>query len=110
MKGFFKAVLAVGLFLVPIALASRQKYLPCSKADAADAIDAFIDGTCGPYDWDDFLHHALDNRALPEVRQAARQCLDVERDYPPQRKYNETGWCSEEGIEKMRDISRQLRS
>lgn len=71
--------------------------------DAAKVIESFADGTCGPYDWDDFLSRSWKDSELQKIRE---ECERVEIDYPAR---NEHEWCSEEGIGALMTIAGRLR-
>jgi len=72
--------------------------------EAASTIEAFIAGSCGPWDWDDFTSLITKDAFLDSVRQ---QCVDVYDNYPA----GERGrYCSDEGLDVLRSIVRELRA
>jgi hypothetical protein len=71
--------------------------------DAAKLIESFADGTCGLYDWDDFLSGA---RKDAELQKILEECERVEIDYPAR---NEHEWCNDEGAQALLAIAARLR-
>ena len=74
-----------------------------TNAEIADIIEGFLDGTCGPLDWDDFLSARIDSPYLTSVQE---RCDRTRDDYPPGR---EGGWSSEGGLRVLRRILAELR-
>jgi hypothetical protein len=79
-------------------MANAQKIL-----DAAKVIESFVDGTCGPYDWDDFLNGSKKDAELQKIRE---ECERVEIDYPA---CSEHEWCNDEGVRALLAIAARLR-
>jgi hypothetical protein len=76
----------------------------CTPAEVARIIEGFIEGTCGPYDWDDFISFPLDDPALEAVRQ---ECADLPDRYPPGKR----GWyCNDDGVDVLRRLMRHVSS
>ncbi len=74
-----------------------------SKADVARVIVNFLEGTGGPWDWDDFISIPLHDPSLEAVRLLAARLPDV---YPP----SEAGhYCSEPGLAELRQLAEDLR-
>jgi hypothetical protein len=71
--------------------------------DVADLIQGFVDGTCGPYDWDDFLNGSEKSSELQRIR---HECERVEIDYPAR---SVSEWCSPEGADALMTIATRLR-
>lgn len=70
---------------------------------AAELIEAFLDGSGGRWDWDDFTStRAVD----PRVEGARRKCLEICEQYPPTFA-NE--WCSTAGRLILREVASELR-
>ncbi|MGB2714952.1 MAG: hypothetical protein WBC51_12280 [Vicinamibacterales bacterium] len=70
---------------------------------AAELIEAFLDGSGGRWDWDDFTStRAVD----PRVEGARRRCLEISERYPPTLA-NE--WCSTAGRPMLRTVATELR-
>ena len=74
-----------------------------TREDIAHVIESFLDGTCGPYDWDDFCTFSLTDRQLDEVR---RECCDCDQQFPPD---GPGQYCNDKGKAFLRDIARRLR-
>jgi len=68
----------------------------------ADVIDRFIDGTGGPYEWDDYFGTPYADARIEELR---LECLRVQDQYPG--KANE--YCNAEGVHRLRQIAEALR-
>ncbi|OGV61499.1 MAG: hypothetical protein A2283_12755 [Lentisphaerae bacterium RIFOXYA12_FULL_48_11] len=79
-----------------------KKYNP-SPDKIAQAIEAFVNGTCGPYDWDDFMTCPSDN---PELEAIRKECEQVETQFPA-RGPNE--WCNPEGGQTLLKIAQRIR-
>lgn len=56
----------------------------------------------GEWEWDDFI--SIRDKD-PEIEAVRRKVLEIEIQYPPE---DGRGWCSEEGINKMRKIAMEL--
>jgi hypothetical protein len=66
--------------------------------EAIATIRAFLDGTAGKWDWDDFLSTpAVD----PSVKWVQGYCLQLRRDFPPE---NKIGYCSDTGMKRLADL------
>lgn len=57
-------------------------------------IKEFLDGTGGPWDWDDFISFRT---GYPEWDAVQKFCLSLPNNYPP----TEKGWCNEDGIREL---------
>jgi hypothetical protein len=68
----------------------------------ADLIDRFLIGDVGPYEWDDFC--SLRGRT-PQSEALRTEIAGIGDDFS-----HPTHWCSEEGIARLRDIAKRLRS
>jgi hypothetical protein len=74
-----------------------------TKAEVADEIEAFVEGTGGEWDWDDFIHIPIDN---PELERIRLRCEKLPEEFPP----SQSGYyCSSEGIRVLEEIARELR-
>ena len=72
--------------------------------EVAEIIERFVEGTCGPWDWDDFISFPLDDPALEAVR---RECADLPDRYPPTKR----GWyCNDEGLDELRRLMHYVAS
>jgi len=70
--------------------------------EAADRIEAFANGTAGPWDWDDFISIRQKD---PEVEAVRQKCVAIADEFPPTepRKY-----CSDAGMQALRDLAADL--
>ncbi len=73
------------------------------KEEVADLIDSFLDGSCGEWDWDDFMYAKLDD---PELKDVQARCAGLPEAYPPG---HPGEYCGAEGLEVMRGIAARLR-
>jgi hypothetical protein len=74
-----------------------------THAEAAQAIETFLEGKAGEWDWDDFVSVRYADAVLEKAR---RECIAVPDKFPsndPRR------YCSAEGMEVLRGIARRLR-
>ncbi len=74
-----------------------------SGAEIARLIDSFLDGSCGEWDWDDFISIGLKSPALEQIR---RECAAMPDKYPATEKGH---YCNREGKERLREIADELR-
>jgi hypothetical protein len=72
------------------------------REQVASDIERFLDGTCGPYDWDDLTSES----AKTTERQAVLNYLISTSDLYPAN----SGWCSDVGEERLRAFVILLRS
>ena len=72
------------------------------REQIASDIERFLDGTCGPYDWDD----PTSESAKTAERQAVLDYLTSASDLYP----TNSGWCSDLGKERLRAFVILLRS
>ncbi|HXB57664.1 MAG TPA: hypothetical protein VN461_23085 [Vicinamibacteria bacterium] len=75
-----------------------------TASQVADTLEGFVDGTAGPYDWDDFLSLPLQDPRLEAIR---LRCLSLDEEFPPRLPGE---FCSEEGAEVIREYVRELRA
>ncbi len=66
-----------------------------TKRDLASLILSFIDGTCGPYDWEDVVSYRQED---PEVEKWRKILNEFDVKYPPS---NPNEFCNAEGREEM---------
>jgi hypothetical protein len=71
--------------------------------DAAKVIESFAEGTCGPYDWDDFLGGSRKDSELQKIRE---ECEHVGIDYPARTGHE---WCNDDGVRELMAIATRLR-
>lgn len=67
------------------------------RAYVAKTIKDFMNGTGGPWDWDDFISFPTGFTELDAVQ---RFCLRLPIDYPPDEKTG--GWCNAQGFDALR--------
>ena len=77
----------------------RQAY----EEDAA-AIESFVDGRGGKWDWDDYISIQEDDPFLESVR---LRCARASEDFPTQKKSH---YCSDEGIRILRSLATEIRT
>ena len=71
--------------------------------NAAKVIESFVDGSCGPYDWDDFLNGSKNDADFQKIRE---ECERIEIDYPARSGHE---WCDDEGCRALLAIAARLR-
>ena len=76
-----------------------------SPTEVASIIEAFLNGTGGPYDWDDFLSRG--SIANPELEAIRARCASLPDEFPPTERGH---YCSEAGFEVMRGLATRLRA
>lgn len=75
-----------------------------TRSEVADTITAFINGTGGPYGWDDFV---CGGRIEDPVLEAIRaRCAALPDEFPPVRAGT---YCNDAGFDVMHGFVRQLR-
>jgi hypothetical protein len=72
-------------------------------AEVADAIDRFLDGAAGEYDWDDFTSVPVRDR---ELNRLLKVVGDVNKAFPPSA---DGEFCSAEGVRWLRSVAKDLR-
>jgi hypothetical protein len=73
-----------------------------SREDVRRIINAFVDGTGGRWDWDDFISVPLKDPELERVRLLAAELPDR---FPPGLA---GGYCSIEGLQVLRKVADRL--
>jgi hypothetical protein len=73
-----------------------------TKAEVAEIIEQFLDGTGGDWDWDDFTSFRIADPELDAIRVRCGQLYD-EPNYPGR-------YCGPDGLAEMRRIVEQLRA
>jgi len=76
------------------------------RLEVAKILENFVQGTGGPWEWDDFTQgmSPLKDTKLEAVR---RRCAGLGKEFPP----TSPGWyCSEEGLEVLRSYVKELRN
>ena len=75
-----------------------------TRRETANIIEAFLDGTGGKWDWDEFTSFPLQDPELERVRQV---CISVPDIDPP----GQPGaYCGENGLTVLRNLVRDLRA
>jgi len=69
----------------------------------ADIIDNFLNGTSGPYEWQDFVTYPF---KTPELERIRKECSDIKAKYPPD---NTKDWCNELGKNALCMISERIK-
>ena len=75
-----------------------------SKLDVAEILEDFLDGTGGPWDWDDFISVA--EVADERLRQIQQHVNRISSDFPPEKP---SEYCSDRGREIIRSYIDELR-
>jgi hypothetical protein len=75
-----------------------------TREEVANTIEGFISGTGRQWDWDGFVSIRLDDPELEAIRQ---RCVSLPVEFPPS---TTTDYCSDAGIQVMRDLVQGLRS
>ena len=76
-----------------------------TAAHVASLMQSFVEGTGGPYDWDDFVCGGpVADPALEVIR---ARCASLPDEFPPEQ---DGHYCSEGGLAVMRTYIEQLRS
>ncbi len=74
-----------------------------TRTEVADVIESFLDGSCGRWDWDDFLHTKLNDSELERIQ---IRCANLPQEFPP----TEQGhYCDAEGFLVLRKMVGDLR-
>jgi hypothetical protein len=75
-----------------------------TREEVANTINGFINGTGRQWDWDGFTSIRIDD---PELEAIRKRCVALPVEYPPS---TTKDYCSEAGIQVMRDLVQELRS
>ena len=96
-------IASIGVLVTMFAVAALPIKSKTTREEAAKAIENFVDGTGGPWDWDDFISVRIADEELEAIRV---KCLRTQSEYPggPNR------WCNDEGLEVLRSLAKQIRS
>lgn len=74
-----------------------------TKREIADLIESFLDGSCGEWDWDDFMNERLSD---PELKEIQVRCASVPQEYPPTERGH---YCGPEGLKVLKQMVTDLR-
>ena len=80
-----------------------MKKIGMSRGEVADTIERFVDGIYRRWEWDDFCSFPIVDSQLDAIRV---RCACLPQEYPPAEKGH---YCSEAGLEVLRQIVRELR-
>ena len=80
----------------------KKHYL--TSEQVYNAIESFINGKGGDWDWDDFLYAPIKDPYLKEIQ---KKCENLPDEYP-RRSPNE--YCNEEGIKVLKQLLSDLKS
>ncbi len=72
--------------------------------EVANTIEGFVNGTGNQWAWDGFTSIRLDD---PELEAIRKKILGLPVEFPPS---HPRDYCSEAGMEKMRQIAQELRA
>lgn len=72
--------------------------------EVANTIEGFVNGTGNQWDWDGFTSIRLDD---PELEAIRKEIVALPVEYPPS---DPKDYCSEAGMEKMRQMVQNLRA
>lgn len=75
-----------------------------TRDEVAQRIDAFLGGTAGPWDWDDFLSIPIEDAELDRIR---ARCDSLSSQFPPLERGQ---FCGPEGMAALRSIAAELRA
>ena len=83
---------------------SRKYRARRTPDEIASCIGAFVEGTGGKWDWDDFTSVAIEDPALDAIR---LRCARLSEEFPPGQ---DRSYCGPEGVAVLRGIAIRLRS
>lgn len=72
--------------------------------ECSTAIDSFLNGSCGEYDWDDFISIQSSNSAVQLIK---NYCAESDIRYPPDTVGH---WCNDRGAQKLVELSRLIKT
>ena len=76
-----------------------------TRLDVARVLEEFLEGTGGPYAWDDYtLGMRFEDKQLEDIR---LRCARLSEEFPPTQRGH---YCSEPGLDVLREYVRQLRA
>lgn len=73
-----------------------------TEAEVANLIRSFLDGSCGKWEWDDFVSAPKGDRQIESLRQ---NILNLQLAYPSD-KPNQ--WSSKEGLEALSSLAQSI--
>jgi hypothetical protein len=96
-------LLATLVPLVPFLFWLARRTAHPTRADVADTLEAFLNGTGRQHDWDAFLALPLSDPQLDAVR---TRCGHLPVQFPPQQPGQ---YCSDAGLQTIRSLISELR-
>jgi len=72
--------------------------------ECSTAIDAFLNGSCGDYDWDDFISIQSSNSSVQLIKD---YCSKSDFLYPPDTVGH---WCNDRGSQKLTELSSMIKT
>lgn len=96
-------LLATLIPLVPFLVWLARRTARPTRADVADTLEAFLNGTGRPHDWEAFVARPLGDPHLESIR---TRCGHLPVEFPPQRPGQ---YCSEAGMRTLRSLISELR-
>jgi hypothetical protein len=97
---FVGILLAAGALVFCLARGRNQKVV-MTREEVAAAIQAFLDGAGGAWDWDDFISTPIEDLALDRIRV---RCAVLSAEFPTLE-----GYCAPQGLDVLRAYVRELR-
>lgn len=74
-----------------------------TKQEVAELIEGFLNGTCGEWDWDDFISLKHED---PEIEEISVRCSKIANEFPS---LQEKHYCSQEGETALKQLAQSLR-
>ena len=74
-----------------------------TREEIANTIENFVNGSGGPWDWDDFISLRIADEELEGIR---IECLRTQSEYPG----GPNQWCNKSGLEVLRGLAKRIRS
>lgn len=74
-----------------------------TRIKLADLLEGFVNGTCGPWEWDDFI--SVQHKD-PEIEKIRLRCEVLDVEFPPRRPHE---YCNDDGAAVLMNYVRQLR-
>jgi hypothetical protein len=74
-----------------------------TRTEIANLIESFLDGSCGEWEWDDFIQTPLKD---PEPEEFRRRCDRLPQEFPPTERGH---YCGAEGFKVLKQIAADLR-
>ena len=98
-----KTRFAISVADYDVGLEEMKRKSDLTLLDVAGIITRFVDGTCGPYEWDDFMSPPIEDPAILKIREEGER---VEIDFPAR---HDREWCSPDGGQALLAIAERIR-